>query len=134
MNFPGHLPPDCPPSDAVSPCIEVYCLVDGDPPVETDFQSLNERNPNQALRFNSDQVLICQAFGLSVFTDLQGIELAKKVSRSLRKKKVAKADLSEESGKIKNTPSQRTGDTHHTWWPSSDIKPWMLFHVMSQNL
>jgi hypothetical protein len=134
MRFCEHLPPGCPPLDASSPKIEVYCLVDGDPPTEEDFRSLKERRPNQPFNFDHDPTLVCQACGLSVYTDVKGVELAKQVSRSLQKKKIAKGVLSEETGKIKNTPSQNTGDTHHTWWPNRDIKICVLFNTLSQNL
>jgi hypothetical protein len=127
MQFRDHLPPDCPPSDAISAVIEVYCLVSGDPPVENDFLSYAERNPNRVF---DDPVMQCQSCGLSVFTDLAGIELARKVSNALRKKKLAIGHLSDNSGKIKNTPSQNTGDTHHTWWPNREIDPSTLFKVI----
>lgn len=100
MQFRDHLPSNCPPPDADSPIIEVYCLVDSDQPTEKDFLSLKERRPNDTFDFDNDPILVCQACGLSVFTDLHGIELAKSVSRSLKKKKIAKGLLSQESRKM----------------------------------
>jgi hypothetical protein len=131
MKFCDHLPPNCPPSEATSLVIEVYCLVDSDPPTDNDFLSLKERKPEKVF---ADPVMVCQACGLSVFTDLTGLELARRVSRGLRKKKVAKGYLSKNSGKIKNTPSQKTGNTHHTWWPARNIEPCALFNVVPQSL
>lgn len=128
MEFCSHLPPNCPPLDAISFEIKVYCLV-SDPPKEDDFHSLQEKNPNKDYSPRA-----CQASGLSVFPDLEGIDLARKVSRTLRKKKLAKGHLSENSGKIKNTPSDNTGDTHHTWWPAKNINPSVLFSIVPQNL
>jgi len=128
MQFRDHLPSNCPPSDAISLVIEVYCLVDGDPPTDSDFQSLKERKPDKIF---PDPDLVCQACGLSVFTDLIGIKFAQSVSKGLRKKKLAQGWLSDDSGKIKNTPSKNTGDTHHTWWPARDIEPWILFKVVT---
>lgn len=128
MEFREHLPTNCPPSDAISPKLEVYCLVDGDNPTDNDFLSLKERRPSKTFH---DVILDCQACGLSVFPDLEGIELAKKISRQLRKKKLAKGILSQDSGRIKNTPSKNTGDSHHTWWPNRDIDPCALFSVIS---
>ena len=125
MRFRDHLPDNCPPLDATSPVIEVYCLVDN-PPVDTDFLSLRERNPEREYGHS----LECQACGLSVFTDIPSVELAKKVSRRLRKKAIALGHLSEDSGQIKRTPSKSTGDTHHTWWPAQDIAPCDLFQVI----
>jgi hypothetical protein len=52
MQFRDHLPPDCPPSDAISAVIEVYCLVSGDPPVENDFLSYDTHHtwwPNREI-------------------------------------------------------------------------------------
>jgi hypothetical protein len=127
MQFRDHLPPNCPPSDATASAIEVYCLVDSDPPTDNDFLSLKERSPDKNF---SEPKLECQASGLSVFTDREGVELARRVSRRLRKKMVAKGYFSESSGKIKRTPSQNTGDTHHTWWPFQNIDPGALFKVI----
>lgn len=130
MEFRDHLPPKCPPSDANSRKMEVYYLVDSDQPTEKDFLSFKERRPEKEF---DDDILACQSCGLSVYTDCSGIELAKKVSRSLKKKKLAKGMLSENSGKIKNTPSRNTGDTHHTWWPNRDLNAHQLFSIVSQN-
>ena len=126
MQFRDHLPANCPPLDADFSIMVVYCLL-SDPPTEKDFLSFWERNSNKV----ADPELICQSCGLSVFTDIIGAELAQKSSRSLRKKKLAKGHLSKNSGKIKNTPSQNTGDTHHTWWLNRDIDPCSLFKVLS---
>jgi hypothetical protein len=126
MEFCDHLPPNCPPSDAIFPVTEVYCLVD-DPLTSSDFLSFKERSPDKVF---SDPLLACQACGLSVFTDRAGVELARSVCRRLRKKKVAKGLLSKTSGKIKSTPSQTTGDTHHTWWPSRQLDPCTLFSIV----
>ena len=128
MRFRDHLPDNCPPLDATSPIIEVYSLVDN-PPTDIDFLSLRERQPNREY----DQLLECQTCGLSVFTDISGAELAKNVSRRLRKKTIALGHLSENSGQIKRTPSRNTGDTHHTWWPAQNIAPCDLFQVIPHN-
>ena len=124
MQFRDHLPLNCPPPDANHSVTDVYCLVDSDPPTSKDFLSQIEKRPT----FKTE--LVCQACGLSVFTDIAGTQLARLVSRSLRNKKLAKGNLSKSSGKIKNTPSQNTGDTHHTWWVNRDIDPSSLFKVL----
>jgi hypothetical protein len=126
MQFRDHLPANCPPPDADFSVMTVYCLL-SDPPTEKDFLSLWERDPKRV----TDPKLVCQSSGFSVFTDVIGAQLAQGISRSLRKKKLAKGRLSENSGKIKNTPSQNTGDTHHTWWLNRDIDPCSLFKVLS---
>jgi hypothetical protein len=126
MQFRDHLPFGCPPSDAIPPNVEVYILV-SDPIGERDFLSQDEKNPG---KFSDNSVLYCQSGGLSVFTDAEGAKLAKNVSRGLRNKKLAVGNLSVNSGMIKNTPSQRTGDTHHTWWVDSNINPCILFEII----
>lgn len=130
MQFRDHLPLNCPPEDASSLEIEVYCLVGSDPPTIEDFLSLREKKPNEVFKFDHDLVKVCESCSLSVFTDIEGIVLARKISRTLRNKKLAVGHLSKDSGKIKNTPSQRTGDTHHTWWLNKDIDPCTLFKVL----
>lgn len=127
MQFRDHLPSNCPPPDAYSSAMVVYYLVDGDPPTAKDFLSFREKKPNQ----NVDPELVCQSSGISVYTDIAGTELARKVSRSLRNKKLAQGILSNNSGKIKNTPSKNTGDTHHTWWINRNIDPCSFFKVLS---
>lgn len=126
MQFRDHLPPNCPPLDADLSMMVVYYLVDSDPPTAKDFLSFRERRPDR----NVESWRECQACGLSVFTDSVGAELARQSSRSLRNKKLAKGSLSKDSGKIKNTPSQNTGDTHHTWWLNRNIDPCSLFKVL----
>jgi hypothetical protein len=127
--FHDHLPFGCPPIKAIEPDeITVYCLVKHDSPSLEDFKSLKERKPDTT--FN-DPELDCQSCGLSVYTDAKGIELAKNVSRSLRKMKMARGVLTKKAGKIQNTPSKRTGNTHHTWWPLKEINPCEIFKVMS---
>jgi hypothetical protein len=127
MQFRDHLPSNCPPVDAYPSVMVVYYLVDSDPPTQKDFLSLKEKRPDR--NFDTPDK-ICESCGLSVFTDIVGTELARKISRSLRNKKLAKGNLPKNSGKIKNTPSQNTGDTHHTWWVNRDIDPSSLFKVL----
>jgi hypothetical protein len=126
MQFRAHLPLDCPPSDATSPDMEVYILV-SDPIDKQDFLSQDEKKPG---KFSSNPILYCQSGGLSVFTDAEGAKLAQNVSRGLRHKKLAVGQLCEHSGIIKNTPSQTTGNTHHTWWVNSNINPCTLFKII----
>ena len=126
MEFRDHLPLNCPPPDANHSVIEVYCLVDSDPPTSKDFLSQIEKRPNSTFK----PELVCQACGLSVFTDVAGVEFVRKTIKKFREKKLARASLSETSGKIKNTPSSVSGDTHHTWWVNRDIDPSSLFKVL----
>ena len=72
MQFRDHLPLNCPPEDASSLEIEVYCLVGSDPPTIEDFLSLREKKPNEVFKFDHDLVKVCESCGLSVLRILKG--------------------------------------------------------------
>jgi hypothetical protein len=128
MEWPKNYPSNCPLEGSIIPqSLEVYYLVECNPPSKNDFLSLQEKRPERS--FNTDNEK-CQSCGISVFTDIKGIELARNVSRGLRKKKTAKGILTPDLGKIKNTPSQNTGDTHHTFWYHINAEPWKIFKVI----
>ena len=129
MQFYDHLPSNCPPSKASQPeGIKVYCLVKNWPPSKDDFRSLKEKQPDKS--FDNPE-LDCQSCGLSVYTDKKGIELARQVSRSLRKMEMAEGYLTKNTGKFQNTPSKKTGNTHYTWWPFKEINPCEIFKIVS---
>lgn len=128
MEWPKNYPSNCPLEDSTRPqSLEVYYLVDYNPPSKNDFLSLQERRPECSLTTDNEK---CQACGISVYTDLEGIELAKNVSRGLRKKKTAKGILTPDLGLIKKTPSNRTGNSHHTFWYHINAEPWKIFQVI----
>jgi hypothetical protein len=133
MEFREHLQiPNCPPEDALPPTsIMVYYLVKNNPPDASDFLSLRERRPNEE-KFSPDSEE-CKACGVSVFTELDGIELARKVSRALRKMKTAKGELTSDLGIIKKTPSKNTGNSHCTWWIFKNAKPYNVFTVFIES-
>lgn len=129
--FYDHLPDQCPPQDAKAPSCQVYYLVSNDPPIARDFLSIREKSPqHEPFQPNEKE---CEACGLSVFAEIEGIQLARKVSSALRKKKLAIGDLTPKVGLIKNTPSNRTGDSHHTLWPHKESKIWKEFKVINNN-
>ena len=128
MQWPDYFPENCPPENAQAAFGQVYRLVDNDPPTPDDFQSWREQHPNEQC---PKTVTECQACGLSVFTSISDIEVAQRKVRRLRNKKIAVGNLTIELGQILPTPSQNTGQSHHTWWIPNDTKPWTIFHVIN---
>ncbi|WP_160295970.1 hypothetical protein [Aliterella atlantica] len=45
--------------------------------------------------------------------------------------KLALGNLTPDLGLIQNTPSTRTGKSHHTWWLYKDTSPWAIFQIIS---
>ncbi|MEH2064587.1 MAG: hypothetical protein V7K50_20390 [Nostoc sp.] len=127
MDFAENYLLNCPPEDSVSPDLKVFYLVENDPPVPKDFLPRKSRIPNARYHNSSSE---CQAYGLSVFTDIKGIELLKNAVRNMRNLKTAVASLPPDSGLIKNTPAANSGDSHHTWWVEKDFKPSDIFIVI----
>ena len=110
MHYHEPLPPDCPPEDAVeiSEPITMYRLVKTLPPTVEDFRSYRSLRPTDDFSNN-----LCKASGLSVYSTHASAE------RQLRRPvfaryHVCKLRLNTGAGKI-----QKTGGTHHTWWPYS---------------
>lgn len=117
---------NCPPADSFATSAIIYHLVT-EPVAQSDFRTLVERNPE---KFRND----CQAHALSVFTELPHAQAALKLP--LLKKKfthVASAKLAPAMGRIKNTPSSNTGQNHHSWWFSAEVKVQIptLFAIVS---
>ena len=127
MQFPDYFPNNCPPDTAQEAFGEVYRLVDNDPPTASDFRSQREQHLNEPCPKN---VTECQACGLSVFTSRDDIEFARRTVRRLRNKKIANGNLNSALGRILPTPSQNTGQSHHTWWFPIGIQPWTVFCVI----
>ena len=114
--WPEHYPEGCPPSDAVGKNVEVFRLVDSNPPTNDDFLSEYEKNPTR--RF--DNVIL--ACGLSCFTELEYAQkqndfLAGTVyfkRKGLSKKMVARGATYSNCGVVKKTPARFP--THLTYW------------------
>jgi hypothetical protein len=125
MNWPPHLPQNCPPQDAQDASGEVYRLATNNPPQVDDFRSWREENPDKDL---SQGITECQACGLSVYRKKEEIlSVINKIPR-FRKSKPALGVLDPSLGKILATPS-KNGNSHHTWWISSGTQPWTIFHI-----
>lgn len=123
MNFRPHLPDNCPPEDAQSSSGTVYRMVT-DKPSNQDFLSFRELKPQKS--YPSD----CIASGLSTYTDPEGVRRLQSRVPRFRKMKVAKANLDESHGKMKNTPSN-LHISHHTWWLEKDSEPWLDFNLVN---
>lgn len=65
--------------------------------------------------------MLCQACGLSVFTDVDEVTRLKKLP-IFRPASVAIVEPQDGSGVWRNTPSKRTGDNHHTFWVALNVE------------
>lgn len=131
MKWRDHLPNECPPDDAIPTNGVVYRLASRKNFDESDFLSYREMYPDG----HWDGVPECIACGLSVFTEIAGIERllrrvpGKKRSKSHKVKKVIEGKLTPKHGKMKNTPST-THKSHHTWWIPVGEEPWKVFRLI----
>jgi len=127
MNWPEHLPKNCPPPKAKDATGEVYRLVNHISPHPDDFRSWREENISKDLPQSVDE---CQAGGLSVYrdkTDAYGV--IKKIPR-FKKSRPALGIVTPNLGKILSTPS-KTSQSHHTWWIPINTQPWTIFQIVS---
>ena len=125
MQWPDYFLDDCPPQDAQPATGEVYRLVKRNPPESEAFIPLREKKPNKD--FGEKE---CQAWGLSVFRNVEDAVRMKSRARGMKKRLVAKGTLSPHLGRIKHTPSEMFGQSHHTWWVPTEVQPWSVFHVV----
>src|SRR5688572_27068002 len=109
MNWKSHLPEDCPPEDAEIASGIVFRLIRSTPSSESDFLSFRELNPTKTYDLPE-----CIVGGISVYRELSDLISMQNRVPSQRKKKIAKAQLQPNDGKLKNTPSFEP--SHHTWW------------------
>lgn len=119
---------DCPPEDALPTNGIVYRLTEKESITDGDFLSYREIYPHK----HWDGVPECVACGVSIYTDIAGIErLIKRVpgKKKRKPKKIIMGSLKPQHGRMKNTPSQ-THHSHHTWWIPLDQKPWEIFQFI----
>jgi hypothetical protein len=119
------VPDECPPDEASLPNSEVYRFVKEAPPLEWDFKSSIERNPQK--NYDDNQ---CARAGLSVFYDLDDAKEARKAIPGMKSKHVAKGDLTPESGKVQHTPRTKS-PSHHTWWKDTEFDAVACFESVS---
>ena len=123
--FPSYFPKGCPPPDALPERITAYRLCKNRNVTELDFVPL-ALNPKR--KFNTNEKLI-QAYGVSVFTDVEGCKQAINASPKLRDivSCIACGEIDEDKGVIKKTPSN-TSNSHVTWWVYEDVQPHTFFY------
>ena len=112
-------PDTCPPGDAQSADGVFYRLAArnlsvGDHPTSQDWQ-LPVHKRKGACAGDFDQ---CVCWSHSLFSDMQDLLDAAKTSDWVRKKSIARIELTPGMGLVDKTPSD-IGDSHHDWWPSS---------------
>lgn len=127
MNWPAHLPNNCPPLDAQNTLGTVYRLIAHSSPHPDDFRSWREDHMDQPLPQNLTE---CQAGGLSVFKDDADAHRTIKRIPRFRKSKLALGVLTPDLGKLLHTPA-KSGPSHHTWWIPMNTKPWTVFQIIS---
>lgn len=120
-DWPDFYPPQCPPADAQAAFGHYFRLVDDTPPsgedtmTHVELKSVGKRYKNKD--FGDQQ---CMAAGFSVFDELAAAERTRKSVGPLRKKKVAKVDVTG-PGAVKQTGSNLS---HHTWWRPTGDDTW----------
>jgi len=123
--WPAFFPPDCPPADAEAVKREVYRFVINDPPAAADFVPLIQ------LRDDIWPSKLCEAAGLSVFTDLVDAARQRRRFKGFRRRKVARGIIQPEHGVSKSTPRD-SFLSHVTWWLADGVAAETLFAVVSE--
>ena len=110
MKYRERLPNGCPPAkaDEISAAREVFRLVDGNPPTDSDFASQRALHPDKTF-FGVNE---CQALGLSVHTELRDSKKALKLPTQ-RGRRICRVHLGPGAGRVQQTGTP----SHHTWWP-----------------
>lgn len=119
--FPDYFPKHCPPVEATDDECTLFRLCQGKAPVEDDFISFYQKNPQKYAGH-------IQAYGLSVFPSKDDCERARKKSSLLRNKyKFCATGMNTgERGKTLATPNE-ANPAHITWWIYEGVKPHTFF-------
>lgn len=126
--WPDYYPAQCPPADAQPAIGHYFRLVDAAPPsgedtmTHVELQSIGARYKGKD--FGDKQ---CMASGFSVFDELAAAERTRRSVGPLRKKKIAKIDVSG-PGAILQTGNDRS---HHTWWRPINDSDWTNCSVVA---
>ena len=128
MEWAKHFPVSCLPKDADSiTSITVYrFLKRKDAKIESEhFLTVREASPNHKKYEKED--IECKACSLSVLTNSEDVlSLQKRVPRW--RLPAAIGVLNVTAGKIKHSASKDIGNSHHSWWVPTDIKPCEFFN------
>jgi hypothetical protein len=120
--WPSFFPENCPPNGATDASLEVFRLVQSNPPSTHDFQPYAQLFPD---KHGGD----CKASGLSVFSvKEEAFRLSRRVPAIGRF--VAVAKLTPEQGKLMPTPNP-SNKSHHTWWAPANLKHSTLFRLVN---
>jgi hypothetical protein len=113
--WPEFFPKGCPPSDAVIKDVQVYRLVENDPPTKNDFLSHYEKYPKRREEFKRENNIL--AYGISVLKKREDVDRLKGIPFFKKKEnlKVAIGHTDPKSGVIKETPSN-SAQSHITFW------------------
>lgn len=107
--WPSHFPLQCPPSNARQDEVEVFRLVESDPPSASDFLSNIDEQPQRKFPPN----LLCNACGVSVYQKYADVAATRrKYPAALGHKKVAIGTISRTDGVVLETFTP----SHMTWW------------------
>jgi hypothetical protein len=120
VKFPSHYPADCPPADSKDASVELFRFVKNTPPLPSDFTPV---------KWKSADADPCNMCGLSVLVTIDDVKHARDTCPWFRKQKVAKARLSPEWGKYRQTMSVKV-QNHHTWWVAEGKTPEKIFDVI----
>lgn len=125
--FPSYYPEGCPPVDAQPERLTAYRLCESRKVSPSDFIPVALKTKVKI----SPRKKLIQAYGVSVFTDVEGCQQAINVSPKLRHivSCIACGEIDEDKGVIKKTPSC-TSNSHVTWWVYEDVQPHTFFHFI----
>jgi hypothetical protein len=129
MHWAEHFPEHCPPetSEYTHGIVYRFIEIEHENPLPNDFLSWKELHNSCP-----DNVSECQCCGVSVYKSPEEIHRMSKKVPKLRKMKVARGNLNEDMGRIKNTPS-RNSNLHYTWWIPTNIEPWKMFYKVERS-
>lgn len=126
MQWSDYFPPNCPPKDAREPSEQVYRLIQEDFPTTDDFLTVRQLYPNRQFPESEKE---CRACAISIFTSRNDVTVHRRTGR-FKNMKVAVANLTPDSGRIKHTPSLGTKNSHHSWWVPVSVEAWSLFQAV----
>jgi hypothetical protein len=111
MQWPDYFPSDCPPKNSKDACDRVYRLIQQDSATADDFLTVRQLYPNRQ------------------FPDSDDVTVNRRTGR-FKNMKVAVANLTPDSGRIKHTPSPGTKNSHHSWWVPVNVEALTLFEAV----
>lgn len=127
MNWPNYYPENCPPDDAEKPSGLVFRFTYKAKSSRADFKPYHREGKEW-----KNDCQTCQACGISVYTDLNEVLRVQKRTPAARNKFIARYEVNENDGLIKNTPGN--SPNHHTWWIVEGNQVWERFENIAPPL